>query len=181
MARESLTKRPPRINNRAKRDGSLAALSLAEIQANKRRHGFFTPKQCSYGQHCFIPGADNDVCTKCGFTKPHGADEPMTYWEFNPYPNASNFEKELIPGLFCRVIIYNEPINGHVDVLRKEWHGTSGPKKAEAKAAYKDWMNSLIQRLAEQWNRQLHHTYLSEDSEETWVFEPGKDPAIETK
>jgi hypothetical protein len=66
---EQLSKRPPRaITKLMKHSGALAAHSLGDLKGPSTGH--FTHQQ--NGRHIctFIKGAEIQVCTKCGATKP---------------------------------------------------------------------------------------------------------------
>lgn len=63
------TKRAPRpFGKKAIATGDFAAGTLASLQTGRRKTLF--KKDCGVHNHTMIYGADNAVCTRCGFTCP---------------------------------------------------------------------------------------------------------------
>ena len=66
-----MSKRPPRCLTRLmKARGDLGAVPLGDMVESGTAE--FTHATWGRHEHCWIPGADIEVCTKCGKTQPKG-------------------------------------------------------------------------------------------------------------
>jgi len=75
--KEVISKRPPRCFTKLMRArGDFAARRLGDIAVNK--YGRVTHKQGGPHEHAWIPGADIEVCVKCGMTRPKSTNPSPT-------------------------------------------------------------------------------------------------------